>query len=129
MVLIVTNGLEKLYMVELTYEYMESHRQRTGIEGTWQSFFTLLKQAFDLKNINLKELNENGQEECSEEDGFDLKSKNNRRFDKNPFEGGKMILQVHYPLSIGAKITGSLELNDFEVKGRERHELIRQVMF
>jgi hypothetical protein len=49
----VTNGFDKLYSVTLDEEYLESHRKKTGIEGTWHSFFTLMKQAIDHKNLNL----------------------------------------------------------------------------
>ena len=43
--LIVTNGYDKLYRLVLSYEFMTKHRQKVGIEGSWQAYFDLLKQA------------------------------------------------------------------------------------
>ena len=33
--LIVTNGFDKLYRIDLSYGFMASHRTKVGIEGTW----------------------------------------------------------------------------------------------
>jgi hypothetical protein len=33
-------------------------------------------------------------------------------------------MKIHYPLMIGARITGSFELHDHEVKGTQRHKII-----
>lgn len=43
-------------------EFMNKHRERTGIEGTWESFFTLLKSAIETKSISLKFINKNSDE-------------------------------------------------------------------
>ena len=41
--LIVTNGFDKLYRIELSYSFMARHRNKVGIEGTWKAYFELLK--------------------------------------------------------------------------------------
>ena len=40
-----TNGFDKMYRIDLSYAFMNSHRKAIGIEGTWQAYFDLLKQA------------------------------------------------------------------------------------
>jgi len=45
--LIVTNGFDKLYRVLLKYAFMDSHRTKVGIEGTWQAYFDLFKEALN----------------------------------------------------------------------------------
>ena len=50
-VLTLTNGLDKMYQVALDKAYLDQHRERTGIEGTWLSYMTLLKQAFEQKAL------------------------------------------------------------------------------
>lgn len=39
------------------------------------------------------------------------------------------MLKVHYPLMVGARITGTFTLSDFEVTGRVRHETIQTLLF
>ncbi len=34
-------------------------------------------------------------------------------------------LKIHYPLMIGAKVTGTFDLESHEVLGRKRHEIIQ----
>ena len=43
--LTVTNGFDKMFMLELSYAFMRAHRTHLGIEGTWKAYFDLLKQA------------------------------------------------------------------------------------
>ena len=102
--LTVTNGLDKLYQVDLDQDYLERHRLRTGIEGTWKSYFTLLKQALDNKFLSLTSLT--------------TKAK-----------VIQILLKVHYPLIVGAKITGTFDLSEYEIRGRERHEVLQTLLF
>ena len=44
--LLLTNGFDKMHALPLTYEYMQSHREKNRIEGTWEAYFDLLKLAF-----------------------------------------------------------------------------------
>lgn len=81
MVLTLTNGMDSMYRVQLDQKFMEEHKKKTGIEGTWPSYFELFKSALDLKNIGL---------EKSEE--------------------GNIIFKVHYPLLEGARICGQFVL-------------------
>ena len=61
---------------------MDKHRKETGIEGSWSSYFELLKQALDNKSIGLNEI----------KDG-----------------SGGLSLKIHYPLMAGARISGQIE--------------------
>ena len=65
----------------MTEDFLEKHRQKTGIEGTWRAFFSILKEALDQRQIQI--LKEKGH------DGFE-----------------KVMMKVEYPLMIGAKISG-----------------------
>lgn len=76
------------------------------MEGTYQAYFSLLKSALDLKSLTLS---------------FTAA--------QNPGDSTKCELRVHYPLMVGAKITGTFDVSKFEIKGRERHELIQKLMF
>lgn len=76
LVLTVTNGLDVMYRVVLDQTYMEEHRRQTGIEGSWTSYFELLRQALDNQSIGL----------FSDDDGI--------------------VLKIHYPLMAGARISG-----------------------
>ncbi len=53
--LIITNGLDKLYSIELSREMMQDHRENSGIEGTWTAYFQLLRQALDQKSLTITE--------------------------------------------------------------------------
>ena len=37
--------------------------------------------------------------------------------------------KVHYPLMVGAKVTGTFALDQFEVLGRKRHEHLQKMLF
>ena len=89
--LIRPNGPDKMFRIPLTQELMQDHRDNTGIEGTWTSYFQLLKQALDLKSLTLTD----------------------------------EVLKIHYPLVVGAKVTGSFKLSEHEVLGRKRHEILQ----
>ena len=43
--------------------------------------------------------------------------------------GEDALLQLHYPLMAGARITGKFDLGEHEVRGRKRHELLQQMLF
>jgi hypothetical protein len=88
-------------MLPLNESLLNKHREKTGIEGTWQAYFSMLNQALDTKSLTFEM--EEGKK--GEELGF--------------------ILRVHYPLMPGAKITGTFELTSYEVRGRERHVKLR----
>ena len=102
--LTVTNGLDKLYQVDLDQDYLERHRLRTGIEGTWKSYFTLLKQALDNKFLSLTS-------------------------QTTKAKVIQILLKVHYPLIVGARITGTFDLSEYEIRGRERHEVLQTLLF
>lgn len=108
--MIVTNGLDKLYKVKLDQEYLQEHRDKTGIEGSWISYMTLMKQALEQKNLNMTRSMKK----------TDRKSHNQEE---------EVVLKVHYPLMVGARITGKFELTQFEIRGRERHEIIQSLLF
>ena len=38
------------------------------------------------------------------------------------------LLKIHYPLMVGAKVTGTFKLNEHEVLGRKRHEILQQML-
>eukprot|EP00347_Sterkiella_histriomuscorum_P020346 403338161 len=130
--LIVTNGMDKLYKLPLIHEFMQQHRERTGIEGTWESFFVLFKNALEQKSLSLKTLKNQIVIHNNEDDNFLIqqhKLKHKQQLLLPLEQQEQLILQLHYPLMIGAKITGTFELTQHEVKGRERHEIIRDVLF
>ena len=41
-VLTVTNGFDRLYKVELSFQFMSMQRQQSQIEGSWHAYFDLL---------------------------------------------------------------------------------------
>ena len=82
MQMIVTNGLDRLFKVPLDIKILDNHRLKTGIEGTWTAYFSLLRQALDTKSLTFQ---------C-------LPSKK---------EEPDFLLKVHYPLMPGARITGT----------------------
>lgn len=43
--LVVTNGFDKLFRVPLDYEYVQMHREKLCITGSWQAYFELLCDA------------------------------------------------------------------------------------
>lgn len=45
--LTLTNGLDKLYQLPLSHSYIDLHRHATGIQGTYDAYFTLLRMALD----------------------------------------------------------------------------------
>ena len=53
-VLTITNGFDRLYQVELSYQFMSSQRQQSQIEGSWHAYFDLLLQALNGGKQNLK---------------------------------------------------------------------------
>jgi hypothetical protein len=83
--------------LEIDEGYLDKHRLKTGIEGSWSSYFMLLKSAFESNSLSL-------QSEEDEEDGSKI-----------------ILLKVHYPLMVGARITGTFDMSDAEIKGTVRH--------
>ena len=77
--LTVTNGLDKMFRVVLDQKFLSSHKETTGIEGSWSSYFELLKSALDKNNV-----------------GLETNSKS------------EIIFKVHYPLMEGARILGQI---------------------
>lgn len=43
MLLTITNGFDLMFQTELNQTFLEEHKQKTGIEGAWNSFFDLFK--------------------------------------------------------------------------------------
>jgi hypothetical protein len=43
--MIVTNGFDKLFKVPFNFDYVQSHRLKLGISGSWQAYFELLCDA------------------------------------------------------------------------------------
>ena len=43
-----------MFSLELSYEFMSQHRAKVGIEGTWQAYFDLLKQALQDGDLGVK---------------------------------------------------------------------------
>ena len=43
-----------MYRIKLTYAFMMAHRSKVGIEGTWQAYFDLLKQALKDGDLGVK---------------------------------------------------------------------------
>ena len=43
--MIVTNGFDKLFKVPFSFEYVQFHRLKLGITGSWQAYFELLCDA------------------------------------------------------------------------------------
>jgi len=75
-----TDGALAFHRLALTEPVLEKHRAKSGIEGTWTAYFALFKQALDAKAVAF----------THEKQG--------------------LVLQVHYPLIAGARITGTFEL-------------------
>ena len=96
--LVVTNGFNKLYRLEMSYDFFQNHRDKVGIQGTWTAYFELLKKA--LPGTTLTSL-ENGE---------------------------KLHLNFYYPLMEGARIHGVIVLIDegidTELTDMSRHVLI-----
>ena len=92
-------------------EYLDAHRAKTGIEGSWKSYFTLLKQALDTKSLTL------------------IAAPGKKKTQKFEMQNPDFVLKVHYPLMVGARITGTFTLSDFEVTGRVRHETLQTLLF
>ncbi|CDW80250.1 UNKNOWN [Stylonychia lemnae] len=130
MSLFLTNGFDRLFKVDLSLEYLEQHREKTGIEGSWHSFFNLFKQALDSKSVSLKSVDKQVIKR------LDTNTFNQNKYKKNQFHLNTetevlkdcLILQIHYPLMIGARITGTFDMTDYEIKGRERHEIIKDLL-
>ena len=76
-----------MYLVTLDQAFLENHKKQTGIEGSWSSYFDLLKQALDQKSLSL----------CESKEG----------------QGGELalVLKIHYPLMAGARISGSIKFS------------------
>ena len=34
-----------MFEVEMSYDYLQHHRKQIGIQGSWEAYFTLFKQA------------------------------------------------------------------------------------
>ena len=107
LLLTVTNGLDKMYQVTLDQAFLEAHREQINIEGSWCSYFDLLRQALDLKSLSL----------CRGDRGLHLK--------------------IHYPLMAGATISGQMALNSrdergsddrYEVRGLDRQTTIQDML-
>ena len=98
MQLCVTNGLDRLFMLPMDLHEMNKHRQKTGIEGSWQAYFSLLRQALDTSSLTLES------EQVKDTHTF--------------------LLRIHYPLLPGACITGTFDLSPHEIRGRSRHEIL-----
>ena len=90
---------------------MTAHKDITGIEGTWSSYFELLKSALDKNNVGL-ETNDKGE----------------------------IVFKVHYPLMEGARILGQMILRPRlidrnriedrdEIRGIERQKTIQALLF
>ena len=52
--LTLTNGLDKLFQIKVDHDVLQTHRKKTGIEGSWQSYFSLFCQAVETKSVTLK---------------------------------------------------------------------------
>lgn len=87
-------------------KFLNKHRSKMGIEGSWNSYFTLLKDAFEKKNIVL--ISEIDDDHDNEE---------------------LIILKIHYPIMVGARIAGSFNLTNHEVKGNSRQKIIAEILF
>lgn len=96
LMMLVTNGLDKMYEIPLTYEYLDKHVKKVNFLVSWEAYFELFKNA--LHSIRLRE-------EIDEETD-----------DKT------ILLEFFYPLLQGARIRGTFVLEDrFEIKGMLRH--------
>ena len=42
----VTDGAVRCFVLPLSPAYLDRHRARSGIEGSWAAYFSLLRQAF-----------------------------------------------------------------------------------
>ena len=51
--LLLTNGLDKMFEIKLTYSYVSLHREDVGIQGSWDAYFSLLQNA--VQSIKLTE--------------------------------------------------------------------------
>ena len=58
LILTITEGLEKMYELKLSYAYLENHRKKVGIQGSWEAYFELFKSA--LKSVEVNDEPEGG---------------------------------------------------------------------
>lgn len=111
MELIVTNGFDRLFRVPLTYAFIEGHRRKLGITGSWQAYFELLCEAT--------------------KSDAQVKVRSDKALSFEPSQSqasADFFLDVFYPLSAGAKIKGSFDLTQFEIRSVERHKIIQKML-
>ena len=53
LVMLVTNGLDKMYEIPLTYDYLDKHVKNVNFLVSWEAYFELFKNA--LPSIRLRE--------------------------------------------------------------------------
>ena len=102
----VTNGSDLFFQIGLDQDYFSRHKQEIGIEGSWRSYFDLFHQALQSKQLSL-----------------------HRQTDHFTREE-VLVLQVHYPLMLGATIKGSFKLYQQNLQPRNTaQELLREMLF
>lgn len=109
--LVVTNGFDKLFKVPFDYDYVQTHREKLGITGSWQAYFELLCDATRSDS--------------------QIKVRSDKKLSFEPSQSqsaSECFLDVYYPLSAGARIKGSFDLSLFEIRSVERHKIIQKML-
>ena len=66
--MILTNGFDKMFLLDMSYAFISKHRKAIGIEGTWQAYFDLLKSAIADGDQGIKVVKVEKQSDTTDED-------------------------------------------------------------